>query len=275
MANQVILTISIAEEDRDWFYGLAYDWPFQVFHEEGEYLITSLPESEFSEQLAHDFDVVMNENGWEYKMHKEEDQNWNQVWESNFDPVEVDQFVRIIAPFHEEKTGFIHQIVMEPRMAFGTGHHETTYMMLKLMQEIDFNGKNVWDYGCGTAVLGIVAAKEGAQLVVANDIEIPAVQSSIENAERNDTSLQVYTGGIDVIPAEYKYDVIIANITKNVLLDSAKDVVKRLNPKGIVLLSGILIADIDEVSLHYQSQGLSFEKSVMKGNWAALKFCSL
>lgn len=272
MSSQVIITIRIEEDDRDWFYGLAYDWPFQVFHEEGEYLITSLPQNDFDDELANVFDIAMKENNWAYKIEIEEDKNWNQVWESNFDPVEVNQYVRIIAPFHDSKDGFKHQIVMEPKMAFGTGHHETTFMMLKLMQNIDFNQKNVWDYGCGTAVLGIVAAKEGADLVVANDIEIPAVQSSIENAERNNTEIKVFTGGYETVPEIYSYDVIIANITKNVLLDSAQEIVNRLNSKGIVLLSGLLISDIDEVVKHYESVGLIFELSEMKGNWAALRF---
>jgi ribosomal protein L11 methyltransferase len=155
-----------------------------------------------------------------FEKEKMPDQNWNAVWESNFQPIQVGTFCGVRADFHPPFDGVKYDLVIQPKMAFGTGHHETTYMMMEQMEKLEWPGKKVLDYGAGTGILAILAAQLGAATIDAVEIEAPACENAIENTERNGTpQVRVIAGTLDAVPKQ-SYDIILANINRNVILDS-------------------------------------------------------
>ena len=200
-------------------------------------------------------------------------ENWNAIWESNFKPVLVDDFCVIRADFHEPLEGYEHEIIINPKMAFGTGHHETSFMMLQLMRNMDFFNKQILDYGAGTGILSIMAAYKGAKSIIAVDIEKESYLNTIENANRNKvTNITSVHGTLDSIPEKSTYDIILANINRKVLLDSAKDLVFHCRKPAVLLISGILRVDIDFVRKAYQDINFEFKEMMFKGEWVAMKF---
>lgn len=197
-------------------------------------------------------------------------QNWNQEWEKNFDPVEIPGFLRIQAPFHESKEGFQYSIVIAPKMAFGTGHHSTTYGMCMLMQKIDFRGKRVLDMGCGTGVLGILALKMGAHTAEGIDIDEWAVENTKENAALNAVNMPVKLG--DVRAISEVYDVILANIQRNVLLADIPEYVKHLSEGGSLLVSGFYQDDVPAIESVCIAHHLHLIDRFTKNDWVALHF---
>lgn len=200
--------------------------------------------------------------------------NWNKKWEENFDSVEVGLFCYVRAPFHEAKPEFEHEIIIEPKMSFGTGHHQTTQMMIELMGNIDFAGKKVLDMGSGTGILAILAKKMGAGKTDAIDIEDWAFENMKENFDRNGVEVFSYLGGVEVISQiDEQYDVIIANINKNILLNQFPIYVSHLKNGGKLLLSGFYKTDaidlIEAEDLHHFSK----EAERVKDDWCALKLC--
>ena len=199
-------------------------------------------------------------------------QNWNEEWEKNFQPVEIGNKLYIRAEFHPEKKGFEHEIIIQPKMSFGTGHHETTYLVSELMLDMDFKAQKVLDMGTGTGLLAILAMKLGAKNVKAVDIDEWSVTNSQENVERNGFSkIEVVQGGIETINGE-KYDTILANINRNVLLDMAQDFAEALKPGGEIILSGFYLEDylliLDGFAKHGFEPGLQRSKN----NWMACRF---
>ncbi len=198
-------------------------------------------------------------------------QNWNAVWEQSFSPISVDQDCVVRAPFHEYKQ-VTHDIVIEPKMSFGTGHHETTYMMLKHVLTIDVKDKTVLDMGCGTGVLAILAEKVGATSVDAIDIDNWCYLNALENTERNGCEkVSVYEGDSGLLK-ERSYDIILANINRNVLLEDISIYASCLNKNGILLLSGFYTDDLDMISAKCTALGLQFEKKLEKNKWVAAKY---
>ncbi|MFN3951583.1 MAG: 50S ribosomal protein L11 methyltransferase [Thermaurantimonas sp.] len=173
-------------------------------------------------------------------------ENWNKEWEKNFDPVEIADFLRIKAPFHEAKQGFRYTLTISPKMAFGTGHHATTLGMCKLMEKMDFTRKRVLDMGCGTGVLGILALKMGAKTAAGIDIDPWAIENSLENAELNSVAMSVTQGDAENING--KFDVILANIQRNVLIQDIPIYVRHLEKGGSLLISGFY--ESDEANIH-------------------------
>ena len=169
--------------------------------------------------------------------------NWNEEWEKNFNPIQVNDLVSIRAPFHENPN-LQYDIVIEPKMSFGTGHHETTHMMIQHLLDLDLTNKKVLDMGCGTGILAIFAQMKGAKPLDAIDIDRWCYENSIENAERNNCHhISVYEGDSSLLKEKH-YDVIIANINRNILLDDMKIYTDCLSKKGILLLSGFYSEDI-------------------------------
>lgn len=196
------------------------------------------------------------------------DQNWNKRWESNFEPIAVEQFCRIRAPFHKPESGFELEIIIEPKMAFGTGHHQTTWLMIREMFTITLKGKQILDMGCGTGILAIVAEKLGAESVTAVDNDSWAYENALENIEANSCSrIQVWLGDANNLGTD-KYDVILANINLNILKEDLGKYAKCLNKGGILLLSGILTGDIDSISQVIVDNGLAIIGSKTRNDWA-------
>jgi ribosomal protein L11 methyltransferase len=183
----------------------------------------------------------------------------------------VGQQCVIRAPFHD-KPKVDYDIVIEPKMSFGTGHHETTHMMLQHILDHDFTGKSVLDMGSGTGVLAILAAMKGAGAVDAIDIDNWCYLNAKENVERNNCNhINVYEGTADLL-VDQKYDIIIANINRNILLEDIPAYVKCLNTGGILFLSGFYSEDIPQISERCEAVGLKFEKNLEKNNWVAVKY---
>ena len=226
----------------------------------------------WSETILEDIQILDNpEFKINYTFEEIEQVNWNEEWEKNFEAIEVDGKCHVRAPFHE-KTNAEYDIVIEPKMSFGTGHHETTHMMIQHILETDFTNKKTLDMGCGTAILAILAEMKGAQPIDAIDIDNWCYLNSIENAERNNCKhISVYEGEASLLK-EKKYDVIIANINRNILLNDMQQYVDCLNKNGILFLSGFYTEDIPAISESCTSKGLTYVKQFERNNWVALKF---
>ena len=226
----------------------------------------------WNEAILEDIQILSNpEFEISYTFEEIEQVNWNEEWEKNFEPIDVDGKCHVRAPFHE-KTNAEFDIVIEPKMSFGTGHHETTHMMIQHLLETDLVGKKTLDMGCGTAILAILAEMKGAQPIDAIDIDNWCYLNSIENAERNNCKhISVYEGEASLLVGK-KYDVIIANINRNILLNDMQQYVDCLNENGILFLSGFYTEDFQVISESCTSKGLTYVKQFERNNWVALKF---
>ena len=197
--------------------------------------------------------------------------NWNAEWEKNFNPIIVDDLVSIRAPFHNNPN-VKYDIVIEPKMSFGTGHHETTHMMVQHLLQLKLENKKVLDMGCGTGILAIFAEMKGAKPIDAIDIDNWCYLNSIENAERNNcNSISVYEGDASLLKNK-NYDVIIANINRNILLNDIKIYANCLSSGGILLLSGFYKEDFTIINKEAENQKLKLDGELIKNNWMSLKF---
>lgn len=198
-------------------------------------------------------------------------QNWNAVWESNFDAIVVRDFCGIRADFHDPLTEVKHEIVINPKMAFGTGHHETTWMMMSIMENFDFAEKMVFDYGCGTGILAILASQLGAKNIDAIDIELPSYENTLENARINNIeNIKSIHGTLEKVD-DQMYDIILANINRHVILDSFSTLNKMLQPNGILLISGILKEDEQLVKNAAEANNFKIEKTEYRNNWICIQ----
>jgi ribosomal protein L11 methyltransferase len=194
-------------------------------------------------------------------------QNWNALWESNFHPVIVEGFCAIRADFHEPFENIPFEIVINPKMAFGTGHHETTYMMMATMQNLDFKHKKVFDYGCGTGILAILAVLLGAEEVEAIDIEEESYWNTVENAQRNGTSsIKALQGTLPDVEGN-DFDIILANINRNVILESLPTLYNKVKEGGFLMISGFLKQDEALLNEHCKTTGFQLQQSMERGKW--------
>jgi ribosomal protein L11 methyltransferase len=201
-----------------------------------------------------------------------EQKNWNAEWESNFHPIEVNDQCLIRAPFHEPQDAYAFQLVIRPQMSFGTGHHETTWLMARRMFALELKGKSVLDMGCGTGVLAILASKMGASPVTAIDNDEWSYLNTIENAELNNTSPIIVEKGDAALLAGRHFQVILANINRNVLIADMPSYVRSLSAGGTILFSGIFVTDEPLIRSTAEGLGLIFEGMEEKNNWVVLQF---
>ncbi|WP_158860881.1 50S ribosomal protein L11 methyltransferase [Lunatibacter salilacus] len=197
--------------------------------------------------------------------------NWNEEWEKNYDPIMVGKQVYVRASFHPERTDFAHEIIINPKMSFGTGHHATTHLMLEFLLELDLAGKTVLDVGSGTGILAIMAHKMGATTVEAFDIDDWCVDNGNENFTLNGLhDLKMGLGTIREVSPSGPYDVILANINKNVLLDEMGQYASILSPTGMLLISGFYEHDIPDIMQKAQLLDLKINHQRIRNNWAAI-----
>jgi ribosomal protein L11 methyltransferase len=194
--------------------------------------------------------------------------NWNEEWEKNFSPINVEDQVSIRAEFHENQN-LPHEIIIQPKMSFGTGHHATTYLMIQQMLEMEFENKTVLDMGCGTSVLAIFAQQKGAKKTAAIDIDEWSVENSIENAARNKVELEISQGTAENLGSEY-FDIILANINRNILISDIPTYVSILNNGGQLLLSGLCFFDVDDILEVCNQEKLTLKKKLQREEWVSL-----
>ena len=240
---------------------------------ESEYGLTAyVEESNFDSRTLDDLYVLKSPEfkiDWKFKSVKQ--QNWNEVWEKSFDPIIVDDRCVVRAPFHK-KIGSEYDLVIEPKMSFGTGHHETTHMMLSHILENDFKDRTVLDMGCGTGVLAILAEMRGGSNIEAIDIDNWCYLNAMENAERNGCDkISVFEGDSSLL-IDKKFDIILANINRNILLKDIPIYVSCLNDNGQLFLSGFYRDDLNMISEKCGEHNLQFEKKIEKNNWVAAKY---
>jgi len=198
-------------------------------------------------------------------------QNWNEVWESNFSPMAVDDFVGVRASFHAPLHNVTHEIIITPKMSFGTGHHATTYMMMQLMRDINFHNKTVIDFGSGTGILAILAEKLGSKEIEALDYDDWCIENSLENiASNNCNYIHMYKA--DTAVSNKTFDIILANINKNIILANIDALTNDAAPNAIILLSGLLQEDEKDILEATSLKGWQHFKTITKSNWIALQF---
>ena len=246
--------------------------PFESFIDSDSGIVAYIQKQFWTENILDDLHILSSaEFQVSYTIEEIDQVNWNEEWEKNFEAIEVDGICHVRAPFHP-KTDAKFDIVIEPKMSFGTGHHETTHMMIQHLLETDVAGKKTLDMGCGTAILAILAEMKGAQPIDAIDIDNWCYLNSIENAERNNcTQISVYEGDADLLK-EKKYDLIIANINRNILLNDMQSYVDCLNKEGVLLLSGFYSDDIPFIDASCTEKGLTYVKKFERNNWVSLKY---
>jgi ribosomal protein L11 methyltransferase len=246
--------------------------PFESFIESDSGIVAYIQKQFWTENILDDLHILSSpEFQISYTIEEIDQVNWNEEWEKNFEAIEVDGICHVRAPFHP-KTDAKYDIVIEPKMSFGTGHHETTHMMIQHLLETDVKGKKTLDMGCGTAILAILAEMKGAQPIDAIDIDNWCYLNSIENATRNNcTQITVYEGDADLLK-DKKYDLIIANINRNILLNDMQTYVDCLNKEGILLLSGFYNEDIPFIDASCTEKGLTYVKKFERNNWLSLKY---
>lgn len=256
-----------SEEAGDILIAMLSDLQYEGFEEEQNILKAFIPKSLFNEEqlkeLADQFQL-------KYSVTELPDTNWNKVWESNFQPVIVENFCAVRAGFHEPVKDVEYEIIITPKMSFGTGHHATTYMMLQQMQDIDFKGKHVMDFGTGTGVLAILAEKLGAASVIAIDNDNWSIENAAENFKNNSAQ------NIDLRLANQPItngfcDIILANITRNVIQENFPLFNKYLGDKGILLLSGLLSEDEEHIVSMASTYSFVLDKRLQRDNWISLK----
>ncbi|MEO6729229.1 MAG: 50S ribosomal protein L11 methyltransferase [Candidatus Dojkabacteria bacterium] len=226
-------------------------------------------EEELNEKLSAYHDLF----SFSYEVNLIPQKNWNEVWESNFEPIYIKDEVYVRATFHPEKPEYKHQIVIDPKMAFGTGHHQTTAMIMEYLLETDLKAKSVLDMGCGTGILAILASKLGAKSLVAIDNDEVCFESTLENSSLNHIqNIKALCGSKETIP-EKKFDVILANINRNILVDQMDSYAKVLVAGGLIFFSGFYeTPDLEIIREEASKYGLQYVNHKKTDQWVAAKF---
>ena len=259
------------EDEKSLLTAWLLDKGFESFVEEEDTLLAYIGLQDMDEAWleAQDMPVAANTKvSW--KTIRE--QNWNETWERSYEPVRIGQRCIIRAPFHDAGTNYEFEIVIEPKMSFGTAHHDTTALMIEHMLEMDITGSSVLDMGCGTAVLAILACMSGAVQVMAVDNDRWAYENALENVSRNDCGqVDVKEGDASLLQGR-KFDIILANINRNVLIEDIPVYAGALNKGGILLLSGFYHDDLQQIVERAEAHGLFIADSVTRNDWVAAKF---
>ena len=231
-----------------------------------------IPKNSWNEQILHDIYLLSNpEFTISYQITEIEQVNWNEEWEKNFSPIVVEDLCTVRANFHPVPNTR-YDIVITPKMSFGTGHHETTYMMLQQLLPLSLEGAKVLDMGCGTGILAIMAALRGAHDITAIDIDPWCVENATENVQQNNCSfITIKEGDVSLIAGE-QYNLILANINRNILLSDIPAYTQALLPQGLLLVSGFYVEDLPAIKEKCQEEGLTYLSHIERNRWVSAKF---
>ena len=267
MEHTIVLTISnLSDERREILMALLAEQGFEAFEEQESTLVSCISESQFDLTATKD---VLQDYTNDYSIETVSPRNWNAEWEQQYQPVILDDFAGIRADFHPPLTGIKYEIVITPKMSFGTGHHATTRLMMQAMKDIDFKGKKVFDFGTGTGVLAILASLLGAVHIDAMDIDDWVVDNAKENIEKNDLrNIHAFIGSEPI--QHEQYDVVIANINRHILLEHMISMREILKSGGCLLMSGFYEEDIPVLESAAGEVGLFISSSAREHHWVCL-----
>jgi ribosomal protein L11 methyltransferase len=252
---------------------LLSEMKYEGFEEEDDLLKAFIPSAIYDENRLKTFG---RNHKLSFSVSKLENKNWNAHWESNFQPVIINHlfdnvpWVAIRAAFHKPPRDVKHQLIITPKMSFGTGHHATTSMMIKMMSELNFEDKTVLDFGTGTGILAILSEKLGASRIVAIDNDEQSVKNASENFDSNDCS-KIKLLEASVAEVDIKFDIILANIIKGVILDNLTAFTKQMVKGGVILLSGLLADDEQDILEKTTMKGFILGKKIEDKNWICLQ----
>jgi ribosomal protein L11 methyltransferase len=263
----------LSDEQKGILIAMLSELNYEGFEEEGDLLKAYIPARLYNETELRN---LANTHQLSFALTELADKNWNQLWESNFHPVIIDHpvankpWVGIRAEFHQPLNNVEHEIIITPRMSFGTGHHVTTLMMIQMMSELSFMEKSVLDFGTGTGILAILAERLGARKIVAMDYDPQSIKNAVENFISN------HCKNIQLVEASSaegrgKYDIIVSNIIKNVIVGNLGAFSRQLAGGGVLLLSGLLEQDQDTIVKSAEKNGLILSKKISKRNWLGLQ----
>ena len=272
MSDTICYRFASASLEPDTIIALVGELPFDAFEETDGRVAAYVSSALHDEGFRTSVETVANKHHIAYELELIPERNWNQVWEDSFAPVEIGDYLRIRAPFHAASDRFAIELEIVPEMSFGTGHHETTYLMAELLRDYGPSGKTVFDFGTGTGVLAMIAAKLGAREVTATDNDPRCVASTRANAARNGVVLtEVSVGDHECLP-HGPFDLILANIQRSVLVPGLPSLAKRLTADGEAWLSGILELDFDAIEAAAERSGLRRLERRQRGRWLALRY---
>ena len=273
MSKTIQVSIEVADEAvKDMMIAELADLGFDGFEETETGLFSYIDSAKFDTEVKGGLADLVSRHGASYTSIAIDKQNWNALWESNFEPVLVDDFVGVRANFHAPFNDQVeHDIIITPKMSFGTGHHGTTYSVMQLMRGIDFKGQSVFDFGTGTGLLAILAHKLGASYVLGVDNDDWCIENASENIVVNNTqTIEIHK--VNDANINKKFNIIIANINKNIILDNLAFLADATVPGGVVLLSGLLVEDEAEIEAACAVLGWKHQETRTRNNWIALHY---
>lgn len=264
-----ILFENLSDNEKELLIALLADIGFEGFEEENNMFKAFIPFREFEENLLTKIVEIKN---IKYSKSIIKSQNWNELWESDFQPVLINfpetviPFVKILAHFHKTDPSFLFNISITPKMSFGTGHHETTHLMVAHMSEIDFKEKSVIDFGTGTGILAILAEKLGASHIVAIDNDEWSIKNASENIDVNNCT-NIFLQHTETISSNLKAQIILANINLNTIRQNINAIINAADTNSILLFSGIMLHDEEKILQVLQTADLKVKAIYKKGNW--------
>ena len=249
---------------------LLSNFEFEGFEETETGLNVYIESTSFNKD---EVDAIATQLALTYTTEQLEKRNWNEEWEKNFEPVIINGFCSVRADFHPKPENVAYDILITPKMSFGTGHHATTASMMTFMKELDFTDKKVFDFGTGTGILAILAEQLGAASVLGIDNDEWSIENAIENCGRNNaTKVAIQITPIENLEKAEQYDIILANINRHILLAYMENMFALLKPDGTLLLSGILPEDITMITESATTAGFKYDKEMIRNNWVCMQF---
>ena len=266
--NHLQITIAVTDPaQQEILIALLAELGYEGFEQQDDALLAYFPEAGFD---ASALEAILQSRDLACTTELLPEKNWNEAWEKNFTPVQVDEFCAIRAHFHAPIPGVKYDLVITPKMSFGTGHHPTTYLMLQAMRHLDLSGTTVLDFGTGTGVLAILAEKLGAAGILAIDNDDWSIENARENITENHC-IRIHLAKSDTFPKNQRFDIILANINKHVLLRKMAAMGQQLNFGGVIVLSGLLQEDLEDIEDQAQKNNLSISGRMTRGSWSCLE----